>query len=644
MKAPQRLFVILTVLTLVGFAAGEAKADHLPTPPGISTAVNAIATHGIAPGPQGVGSVVSCPVLQQLGSTRACGCCGTTPDKNGQGPKRALEALANAPSFVSLQPVIDRIDAKHSSLRGVSVQAFFLLKRMGRFVFRFAMVIGLCVAAAASFAEASEQSKALVREGTNKLKAGDLAEALKLFRAAEQADPKDADALFLQGVVLNRTPRDLKSILENPNEAYQKLSRARELGSQNRDLSFEIGWSLLKLQRWAGAIEELEAYEKAHPGRAKTSEFLGRAYMEMGELDRAEKLFNEAIRRDPQVKPTVGVYKMELERRRGNPDKAVEQLRTLLNDSPDSPVSAALRDALGGLQLDDVTVEKAWRLTLTVAGGYNSNVVAVGDSIPLPADISARSSAFGHVSVDFAYDLARSEKESMTVGYFFTANEYESGVNSFDLFDHYLYGTYYRKLDPKWTFGFRLSDQYSILGGDSFRNQVGLRPSLLHRLDESWTAEIAYNHSIDNYMTPTATVSDRDGSSHTVIGSLGWDIPDTKMRLQAGVFYTLNDAEGPDYDYDRFGYFTGVHMPLAEKFDLDFIWTRTQDDYDNLNSFSGFSVVRSDRVDVLSARLTRGLDDRTSLFLQANWIDDDSNVTVFDYTQHVFMGGLIFKF
>jgi tetratricopeptide (TPR) repeat protein len=506
------------------------------------------------------------------------------------------------------------------------------------------IVLILCLVPTVHQAMASDKSKALNHQGAELLKAGDYAGALKLFREAQKADPKDAAAYFLQGVVLNRTPRDLGKLIVNPAEAYQVLNKARELGSDNRDLGFEIGWSLLKLQRWGAAIEELEAYEMAHPGRAKTSEFLGRAHMELGRLDRADQLFDLTIQRDTNLEPTVRVFRMELERRRGNPDKAIAHLRSLLNESPNSPVSSALRDALGGLQLEDVTIAKPWRLTLTAAGGWNSNVVAVGDGVPLPTDISAKSSAFGHLSLDYAYDLFRSETDSLTVGYFFTADQYESGVNNFDLIDHYLYGTYYKKLDSKWTFGLRLSDQFSNIGGDSFRNQLGVRPSLFYRVNKDWAAEIAYTYYAADYMTPTTAVSDRDAGSHTVLGSLSWDIPKTKMRLQSGVFHTINNAQGADYDYDRFGYFVGVHMPFIEKFDLDFAWTRTRDDYDNFNSFSGFAVAREDDVDVLSARFTRALDSKTSLFFQLSLIDDDSNITVFDYNQHTLMGGLVFKF
>ena len=133
MKSLQFVKCLLGVLVL-GLGSEIALADP-PNPPGIPNAVGNIGNNGNTPGPHGVGSGVACPVLHQLGSTQSC---GTLPGQGGddsgpggpgdngkgngnaggqvRGPKRALEVLSKSPSFASLQPVIDRIDAKHCPL------------------------------------------------------------------------------------------------------------------------------------------------------------------------------------------------------------------------------------------------------------------------------------------------------------------------------------------------------------------------------------------------------------------------------------------------------------------------------------------------------------------------------------------------
>src|SRR5258706_11846112 len=202
--------------------------------------------------------------------------------------------------------------------------------------------IGLCCAqlvvlflCAAAFA--SPNPSMLIDAGIEQLKAGRPENALKSFTEATREDPKDAEAPFFAGVALNRLGR--------AEEALAQLTRAKELGSTHPDLPFEMGWSLLTLRRWDEAIEQLKRYEATNPGRGQTSEFLGRAYLALGKYPQADAAFTEALNRDPDLLPTVSVYRALLRERQGVEAAARDESSTLFRAAPNSPFRQLLRNS-----------------------------------------------------------------------------------------------------------------------------------------------------------------------------------------------------------------------------------------------------------------------------------------------------------
>ena len=195
------------------------------------------------------------------------------------------------------------------------------------------MFIGIL--AFSSTATASPESRKLILQGHADMTAGNYEESLKKFVAAGKADPKDAEAVYFEGAALNRIGRF--------DEALSRLEKAATLGFKGPGLAFDTGWALLRLGRWIDAVVQLEQFEKAVPGRGKTSEFLGQAYLGLKQYDRAEAKLKEAIQRDPQLKPTALLHLAMLERDRKNPAAAERYLETLLKEVPDSPIAQTLR-------------------------------------------------------------------------------------------------------------------------------------------------------------------------------------------------------------------------------------------------------------------------------------------------------------
>lgn len=183
----------------------------------------------------------------------------------------------------------------------------------------------------AGTAAASPESHQWILQGVDDLEAGKYSEALKKFAAASRSDPRDSEAAYFEGAALNR--------LRRPKPALEKLQQAAQMGYRGVGLTFDTGWALLRLGRWDEAIEQLEYSEIVVPESAKTSEFLGRAYLGLGDYANAEAKLREAVERDPRVAPTALVYLAALEQKRGNPGPARLYLEKIVRDAPQSPIA-----------------------------------------------------------------------------------------------------------------------------------------------------------------------------------------------------------------------------------------------------------------------------------------------------------------
>jgi tetratricopeptide (TPR) repeat protein len=181
----------------------------------------------------------------------------------------------------------------------------------------------------------SPKSRELLLKGHADLAAGNYQEALKKFTAGSQADPKDAEIAYFEGAALNRMGRF--------RDALVRLEQAAATGFRSPGLTFDTGWALLRVGRWQDAVVQLEQFEKTVPGRGKTSEFLGQAYLGMREYGRAEAKLQEAIQREAKLKPTALLYLAALERERKNREAAKRHIETLMREVADSPVADILK-------------------------------------------------------------------------------------------------------------------------------------------------------------------------------------------------------------------------------------------------------------------------------------------------------------
>ena len=515
------------------------------------------------------------------------------------------------------------------------------------FVFIIAVLMG--VAQSAQTQNSQAQSAAVpdwLSQGYADLQAGRYAEATRRFQAAAQAEPQNSTAAFFAGISLNR--------LGNHRAALEHLARITPGETAPPELAFERGWALLGTEQWDKAIAALETYEKTSPGRGQTSEFLGRAYFGLKQWEQAETLLREAIKRDERLGASATYYLAQIAERRGQKQQAGELWAALARDFPNSPLSRAARGGIGSITggLDDVTGGMApettgasYEFLVSAGGGYNSNVIALGDGIPLPTDISRRSSSQVNFALGAAYKKAPiTGGGAWRLGYDFVADTYPS-VQGANLQAHLLsfdYGAPLSKRLKNWTGGLRLADQLTFIGGSRFSNQIMLRPALAYRHDDQAATELAYGLTLASYAFATPAVQDRDGTNH-VLGLTHFR-RHKRWQWRAGVFHVFNQAQGADFDFDADGLLLGGSHPLGKQTMMNFVLSHTRERYDNPNSANGFTARRRDNRSALVLQLTHSLNDKASLYAQYGFNRAGSNIAAFDYDQHIVSGGINYRF
>lgn len=476
----------------------------------------------------------------------------------------------------------------------------FLLPPHFRLVFLFVATFLLLTSTTAS--PATKESRELLRQGVAELKEQKFEAAREKFEAAAKADPGDAEAIFLHGVTLNR--------LRLHKEALAKLEEARAKGFDHRDLRFEIGWSLLGLRRWKEAASELERYEEASPGRGETSELLGRAYLALGDYDKAEAKLQEAIQRDPNLKLDALFYLGLVERSR------------------------------------EVREGKPWRLSLSFGGGYSSNAIALGEGVSLPPDISRKSSGFSRFSLDGSYRFRLTTRDNLTLGYGFLSDVYNV-TSKLNLLDHAVSANYRHAFSQDLAGGILISNEFSQIGKQNFRNQWGLRPVLGYRFSNWGVAEVVYSLVGSNYYFPAIPIQDRDSLSHTIALNNYFTIPGTQLRSRLGYFHVWNPADGADFDFQTNALVLGLSHPLFWQITGEILYIRSFERFGKRNSLAepgGFAFNRKDDVDAVALQLVHPILHWLKVYARYDFTNSHSNIRFFNYGRHAGNTGFVIDF
>lgn len=506
-------------------------------------------------------------------------------------------------------------------------------------------IIGITLYAAGATAVASPQSESLMKQGIAELRDQKFSAAEITFSRAIAADPADSRAPFLRGFTLNRLGRHAS--------AFGSLELAQLGGLDAPRLDYELGWAAVATGRWARAVKSLEKYLAAKPGQAKAREFLGRAYLGLGELDKAETNLNRAMELDPKLKETVLYHLTFVYQRQAKRAEAQQTADELIQGTPDSRIGSNLKNAIQRAAVSR-RQKKPWSLYTSGSVGQNTNVIAFNENTPRPADITSVESPFIHTAAGGQYSWSLSPVDQITVGgnadYVHYTNGEITGRETFDLGG---FATIKHAFFTELVGTFSVSGRQGAVGGDRALRSITFRPSVLVQPFQWVAAELYYSYSESDYPNPTQTPAalDRDARTRTVGVTAFMPIPTTAIRTEIGAASTNTYADGTDYDKSSVQVFGRISAPLVFGIHGELFISTTRTDYKNPNSLApnaaltaGFAFKRDDTTKVFALKFRRHIWENIEGFFQYQNVRNGSNIATFDYRQTVAQIGATARF
>lgn len=198
-------------------------------------------------------------------------------------------------------------------------------------------LVALSFALAACVAAPKPDSPELTNFAYKELTAGRTGAALTHAEARLKVEPRDANAVLVRGMALNRLGR--YAAAATTFEDY--IAR----GGNNRGVVVEYAWSLLGIGEVDDAAALLEGYLRVDPNSSPGQLLLGEAYLAKDDLAKAEPSLKRALA-DKALRPRALFGLVALEVSRGNGEALLTHAIDLLENEPGSPEALAMAKIL----------------------------------------------------------------------------------------------------------------------------------------------------------------------------------------------------------------------------------------------------------------------------------------------------------
>jgi len=315
----------------------------------------------------------------------------------------------------------------------------------------------------------------------------------------------------------------------------------------------------------------------------------------------------------------------------------------------------------------------SFKLSVSPAGGYNSNVILLGDGLPLPQGIARQESGFFEIDGAATFDWKAAAVGDLVYDLFTASYEYKQdfydGISGYDVGEHSWSAKYTHLFDGQWGYKIEAKDKYNTVDGHSYSNRVSITPTLdfqaakyAEKFAKELTTELVFSFAnTDVFFAPSIPARNSDANNYGLelseaIIPKNYDVANFKVSY----VHFCNDAEGSDYDYGRnrlqFSAETRFSKCTTNRwYDLKATvkYFHDFDSYDHPNSRAGptgLAFKRHDDKDDFGTTLSFDVckyQDGNSKFAvncQYHYLRDDSNIAFFNYRQHIVQAGCTLTF
>jgi len=372
-------------------------------------------------------------------------------------------------------------------------------------------------------------------------------------------------------------------------------------------LLLNLASSLRELGRYKDAEKALLKAKAVKPDSQKIYYYLGLTYYDLGQPERAIKSFEQAIKLDPDSR-----YAQDARR----------QVQLIaLHSSQGAPANSGRPwSAYGqlGVEYDDNVnaghgkqADGAFRLTQFGDFGYRLNV-------PRPWTINAGMWAYQAENLsDNVDDLnLTAVSPSLSVSYATTINDVAV-----------VPGVAYR-FEADW------------LGGDYYGQLHEIRPNVVVHLSDRLQS-LVYNESqFERYDDEGEFSPDtsRDAFSNKTGMRQYIFFNDRQDYVTIALDYKYNDADGKNFNYDRYGFELGASFQLPWTLRLGMSGRYEREEHNDFQSSKDLNIDRQ----IVNISLAKKITENVSMSVYYWFRNDEANVQAFDYKRHI--GGMYLSY
>lgn len=472
--------------------------------------------------------------------------------------------------------------------------------------------------------------------------------------------------------------------------AVSALDDARRMDPVLEDVEAFRGIALYRLEDHAGARAALAA------ARGNTSAavepqlelYTGLVRLQAGESRAAAEALDRARLLDAgQVEPVASFYAGLAWQGAGERDLARESLLRVKAQDPDGVWGRRADELLSGRSFE----ERAWASIL--AGlEYDTNVVLLGDAVPLPQAISNESDGRALWFLEGGVELFHRGNWSGGVAATYAGNV-QFTLTDFDI--QYPRGSAWLDydLDPDTLIRLRYGIGYAWVGYSPFLFTQDASLSLYRNWGRPGNTEVGFGWTWNDYRFPLISVPpgpsnvpgtpcgngdplDRPCSPASVLPSITRDRDGDSLRpfllhririlaidtaalrnieLRAGYAYEKYLADGSDWRFQGHDFLAGVKATLLFELRLDAQVAFSYRPFDYPSSYPPPGVLqgrvyplspqdRLDKITRLGTSLEKPINDRFSVAARYLYTRSASNVEVFEYSRHVIGGYATYRF
>ena len=413
--------------------------------------------------------------------------------------------------------------------------------------------------------------------------------AVPELEALLEANPKDGELGLATGECLIR--------LQRYADAVERLEATRAVDPDREGVDAALAIAFYHAENPEAADEALSRAEARNPDRAKVQLYRGLLLLGESENESGAAALEQASVLDPAYAEPVSSFYQGLALGRVDEERARAALNRVIAGWPGTTWADEARRALA--ELDAGESDFSWWLNASIGVEFDSNVVLRGSGVDLPDDISDEEDWRGVWSLSGGTTLYRDENWTVGVSASYYGNR-QDDVTDFDIHYPTISGWVDRALAERTFLRGRYEYGFAWVGGDEYLSEHRVEASLLQDFEDWGRTRFELRFLNDDFRFRTVDVAGPDSPGAGCPPNLltcgpfglneasarnrdGWEfgagflhvfpLPDlpglSKNTVRGGYDYSIYDSRGQEYSYMQHGFALGAATTLPWNFQLD---------------------------------------------------------------------------